>query len=119
MSEPIKYEVKDQIARVTFNRPEQHNAISYDGWLKLIEIANKIEEDSSIRSAVFLGEGEKSFSAGADIKDFETNRKDSETAKIYSKAFDGALDAIEALSVPTISMTVSYTHLTLPTIYSV
>ena len=104
MSEPIKFEVKDQIARVTFNRPEQHNAISYDGWLKLIEIANKIEEDSSIRSAVFLGEGEKSFSAGADIKDFETNRKDSETAKIYSKAFDGALDAIEALSVPTISM---------------
>ena len=89
---------------MTFNRPEQHNAISYDGWLKLIEIANKIEEDSSIRSAVFLGEGEKSFSAGADIKDFETNRKDSETAKIYSKAFDGALDAIEALSVPTISM---------------
>ena len=53
MSEPIKFEVKDQIARVTFNRPEQHNAISYDGWLKLIEIANKIEEDSSIRSAVF------------------------------------------------------------------
>ena len=104
MSEPIKFEVKDQIARVTFNRPEQHNAISYDGWLKLIEIANKIEEDSSIRSAVFLGEGEKSFSAGADIKDFETHRKDSETAKIYSKAFDGALDAIEALSVPTISM---------------
>ena len=104
MSEPITYEIRDQIAWVTFNRPEQHNAINYEGWLKLIEIVNKIKEDSSIRSVVFSGAGEKSFSAGADIKDFETHRKDSETAKTYSTAFDGALDAIEALSVPTISM---------------
>ena len=104
MSEPIKFNIENQIARVTFNRPEQHNAIRYNGWLKLIEIVNKIEEDSSIRSVVFSGGGEKAFSAGADIKDFETHRKDSKTAKTYSTAFDGALDAIEALSVPTISM---------------
>ncbi len=104
MSEPIKFNVENQIARVTFNRPEQHNAISYDGWLKLIEIVNKIEEDPSIRSVVFSGRGEKAFSAGADIKDFETHRKDSKTAKTYSTAFDGALDAIETLSVPTMSM---------------
>ena len=104
MSEPIKFKVENQIARVTFNRPDQHNAISYEGWLRLIEIVNKIEEESSIRSVIFSGEGEKAFSAGADIKDFETHRKDSVTARTYSTAFDGALDAIEALSVPTISM---------------
>ena len=104
MSEPIKFKVENQIAKVTFNRPDQHNAISYEGWLRLIEIVNKIEEDSSIRSVIFSGEGEKAFSAGADIKDFETHRKDSATARTYSTAFDGALDAIEALSVPTISM---------------
>ena len=104
MSEPIKFKVENQIARVTFNRPDQHNAISYEGWLRLIEIVNKIEEESSIRSVIFSGEGEKAFSAGADIKDFETHRKDSVTTRTYSTAFDGALDAIEALSVPTISM---------------
>ena len=57
MSEPIKFNIENQIARVTFNRPEQHNAISYEGWLKLIEIINKIAEDSSIRSVVFSGGG--------------------------------------------------------------
>ena len=104
MSEPINFNIANQIARVTFNRPEQHNAISYEGWLKLIEICNKIADDSTIRSVVFSGGGGQAFSAGADIKDFESLRKDSKTAKTYSTAFDGALDAIEALSVPTISM---------------
>ncbi len=70
MSEPITFEIRDQIAWVTFNRPEQHNAINDEGWLTLIEIVNKIKEDSSIRSVVFSGAGETSFSAGADIKDF-------------------------------------------------
>lgn len=62
---------------MTFNRPEQDNAINYDGWLKIIEIVNKTGEDSSIRATVFSGDGEKEFSAGADIIDFETHRKDS------------------------------------------
>ena len=104
MSDPIIFELNNQIARITFNRPDQHNAISYDGWLKLIELVERIKEESSVRSVIFSGAGEKAFSAGADIKDFETHRKDSKTAKIYSQAFDGALDAIEALPVPTISM---------------
>ena len=104
MSDPIIFELNNQIARITFNRPDQHNAISYDGWLKLIELVGRIKEESSVRSVIFSGAGEKAFSAGADIKDFETHRKDSKTAKIYSHAFDGALDAIEALPVPTISM---------------
>ena len=52
MSEPIKFNIENQIARVTFNRPEQHNVISYDGWLKLIEIVNKIviENKDSIKN---------------------------------------------------------------------
>ena len=104
MSDQINFEITNRVARITFNRPDQHNAISYEGWMNLIEIANKIEGDSSIRSVVLSGAGEKAFSAGADIKDFDTHRKDSKTAKTYSIAFDGALDAIEALSVPTISM---------------
>ena len=31
MTEEILFEINDGIARVTFNRPDQHNAINFDG----------------------------------------------------------------------------------------
>ena len=53
---------------------------------------------------VFTGAGDRAFSAGADIKDFKQYRINSQIAKIYADAFDGAMDAVEAMSKPTISM---------------
>ncbi len=92
------------VATVTLNRPESHNAISYRMWQRLCEVVGESGEDPAVRVVVFRGGGEKAFSAGADIKDFPENRHDSESAKRYAQAFDGALDAIDELEVPTISM---------------
>ena len=103
MTEEILFEINDGVARVTFNRPDQHNAINFDGWKKLIQIVEEIKNNQNCKVVIFTGSGGKSFSSGADIKDFETNRKDSVSAQNYSEYFDGALDAIESLSIPTIS----------------
>ncbi|MBR97887.1 MAG: enoyl-CoA hydratase [Dehalococcoidia bacterium] len=100
---PFDIKIKDRIATVIFNRPEKHNAINYEGWLKLLEEVKTLSQNKNVRAVVFSGSGGKSFSAGADIKDFEENRKDSHTAMTYSEAFDGALDAIESMPFPTIS----------------
>jgi enoyl-CoA hydratase/carnithine racemase len=94
----------DGVATVTFNRPEQRNAISYQGWLDLRRIASELEQDPEVKVVVFTGAGDEAFSAGADIKDFDRHRSDSERAKVYAEAFDGALDDIEALSKPTVSL---------------
>ena len=56
-----------------------------------------------IEAIVFKSGKPSGFIAGADIKDFEKNRQDSCSGRIYSDAFDGALDAIENMPVPTIS----------------
>jgi len=32
MAKEILLDIEDNIATVTFNRPDQHNAISYRGW---------------------------------------------------------------------------------------
>ena len=64
----------------------------------------ELEHDSDVKVVVFTGAGEAAFSAGADIKDFESYRNNSAMAKVYSEAFDGAMDAIEAISKPTISL---------------
>ncbi len=96
-------DVQEGIATITFNQPEKHNAIDYEGWKILLKEITNLSADKDIRVVVFTGAGGKSFSAGADIKDFEKNRQDSCSGRIYSDAFDGALDAIENMPVPTIS----------------
>ena len=104
MSNDILLDIQDGIATVTFNRPDQRNAIDYHGWLELRCIAIDLEDDDQVRVVVLTGAGDRSFSAGADIKDFESYRNNSTKAKMYSEAFDGAMDAVEGMSKPTISL---------------
>jgi len=104
MTQDILTVIENGIATVTFNRPRQRNAIDYHGWLELRRIALDLVADTNVKVVVFTGAGDAAFSAGADIKDFENYRNNSEKALLYSEAFDGALDAIEAISRPTISL---------------
>lgn len=104
MSDDILLSERGGIATVTFNRPRQRNAIDYHGWLELRRLALDLDADSGVKVVVFAGAGDAAFSAGADIKDFENYRNDSAKAKVYAEAFDGAMDAIEAISKPTICL---------------
>src|SRR5688500_12726264 len=65
----IVYEVRDQIAWVTMNRPESMNAISRQMARELVEACRQAEADSAVRVAVFTGAGERAFSAGMDLKE--------------------------------------------------
>ena len=38
MSRDVLFEARDGVATVTFNRPQQRNAIHYEMWLSLIHI---------------------------------------------------------------------------------
>jgi enoyl-CoA hydratase len=100
--------VADGIATVTFNRPQQRNAITYQMWLDLQRIAIDLERDPAVRVVVFTGAGDEAFSAGADIKDFDVYRDNADKARLYSQAAEGAMDRIEALSKPAICMIKGY-----------
>ena len=93
----------NSIATITFNRPEQRNAISYEMWQSLGDILADLEAETSVRCVVFRGAGGEAFSAGADIKDFDEHRYDSASAARYARAFESALDQVERLRCPTIS----------------
>ena len=108
MNTPILLDRSGSIATVTFNRPAQRNAISYEMWRSLSEIMETLENDSSIRCVVFRGAGGKAFSAGADIKDFDEHRYDSASAARYAQAFESALERIENMRCPTISAIQGY-----------
>jgi enoyl-CoA hydratase/carnithine racemase len=65
----ILFNVRDQIAFVTFNRPESMNAVNRQMARELVEACKRIEDDAGVRIAIFTGAGERAFSAGMDLKE--------------------------------------------------
>ena len=59
-----------KIATITINRPESLNALNYKTIQELSDGFGKLNDDREIRVIILTGSGEKSFVAGADIKEF-------------------------------------------------
>src|SRR5262249_44790186 len=60
----ILYDVKDQVAWVTINRPRVLNAFREQTLDELIDALKATRHDPSIACAVVTGAGDKAFSAG-------------------------------------------------------
>jgi enoyl-CoA hydratase len=62
----VLYEVKEQIAYITLNRPDKLNAITRDMRELLSDTWKRFEKDTDARVAIIHGNGE-AFCAGADL----------------------------------------------------
>jgi len=69
MADVVLYEKKENLAFITFNRPEALNALNTEVNLKVIELLDVAEADPEVRVVIFTGTGAKAFVAGADIKE--------------------------------------------------
>lgn len=63
------YEVKEQIARITVNRPQVLNALNRATVSELSAAFDVARADAAVRVLIISGAGEKSFVAGADINE--------------------------------------------------
>lgn len=68
--ENILVETNHHIVRITINRPAQLNALNKQTIEELHSALKSANEDSSVGVVILTGSGEKSFVAGADIKEF-------------------------------------------------
>lgn len=62
----IRLAVDEKVARITFARPEVHNAFNATMIAELAQVFDQVKAEVSVRVVVLTGEG-KSFCAGADI----------------------------------------------------
>jgi enoyl-CoA hydratase len=67
--ENLQFEVSNQVARITVQRPQVLNALNYKTMEELGDAFDRVREDAGVRVAILTGAGEKSFVAGADINE--------------------------------------------------
>ncbi len=68
MADPaVLYEVKERIAQITLNRPENRNSMTDDVLEGLRGAVENVIDDPDLRCVIVTGKG-KSFCAGADFK---------------------------------------------------
>ncbi len=101
-SDEILYEVRDNIGRVTFNRPEARNAFTFDMYPRLGQICANVPEDGSVRAIIMTGAGDKAFGSGTDMTQFRGFDKP-EDAWAYEDRLDDVMVQIERCQVPTIA----------------
>src|SRR5437764_4690926 len=54
----ILFDVRDGIARVTFNRPQARNAFTFQMYERVAEICQQANRDRSIKVLIFTGAGD-------------------------------------------------------------
>lgn len=98
--EYIKYEPDGHIAVIKINRPKALNALNSQVIDELSECVDAIDLDE-IRCIVITGEGERSFVAGADIKEMQALNEEEGIA--FGKKGNDVFRKIETLPIPVIA----------------
>jgi len=70
MYKTILYDVKDNVATITLNRPDAGNAFIVESYLEIKAAFEAAGSDDNVRAVVLTGAG-KHFSAGGDINRFK------------------------------------------------
>lgn len=95
-----------RVAYVTVNNPGERNALGKEGKEALIAAFRELARDEALRVAVLTGAGDRSFIAGAHIK--QMAEADVSEAEDISTRTHLACDAIRTLPVPVIARVNGY-----------
>src|SRR5450759_1860368 len=101
-TEDLLYNVENGIARLTFNRPQARNALTFAMYERMAAICETVNADRSIKAMILTGTGDKAFASGTDISQFRAF-KTSQDALDYEARIDRVLGALEQVRVPTIA----------------
>jgi enoyl-CoA hydratase/carnithine racemase len=95
--------IEGPVARILFDRPAAHNALTWTMWRELGEACRRIADDRDIRVVTLRGAGGKAFVSGTDISGFQSFTS-GEQGVAYEAEMDGYVGAVEALPQPTIAI---------------
>lgn len=101
-NDDLLYTVTDGIGRITFNRPQARNAMTFAMYERLAEICQMADTDRSIKVLILTGAGDKAFASGTDISQFRAFKSPQDSLD-YEARIDRVFGALESCRVPTIA----------------
>jgi enoyl-CoA hydratase/carnithine racemase len=90
------------VLTVTFNRPQQRNAMTWAMYEGLYEACERADADDDIRVLVLRGAGDKAFVAGTDIGQF-ADFTDGADGVAYEAKIARIVNRLEDVDVPTVA----------------
>lgn len=97
----IELTVAEGIATLTINQPKFLNALSTQVLTEIGQALDLVEQDENVHVLIVTGAGDKSFVAGANIK--EMKDKNALEAEIFSKLGNDVFTKLSTLRQPTIA----------------
>jgi enoyl-CoA hydratase/carnithine racemase len=99
VTKPIEHgvhlDVDGPIARITLDRPEQHNALRLEDVTRLRAFLDEVEGHESVRAVLVTGSGARTFCAGASLQQMESG-------EMSGQIFDTLTDRLAHLALPTV-----------------
>ena len=89
------------VARLTLNRPQAYNSLSYDLLGRLQDELARIAEDPAVRVVVVAGAG-KAFCAGHDLKEMGADLRDAPVRALFDRC-SAVMTALTRLPQPVIA----------------
>ena len=100
-SDLLLVEEKDKTVILTMNRPKVMNCLNFDLLYAIRDQIHTLQYRNDIRTVIITGAGEKSFCAGADLKERTTLTPDE--VKKFIITIRNLLTSIQNLPIPVIS----------------
>jgi enoyl-CoA hydratase/carnithine racemase len=100
-TEVLHVEKQDAVAILTLNRPDKMNALNFEALLALRAAVEELALDTAVRAVIVTGAGEKSFCAGADLKERATMTP--EQVRRFIRTIRNTMTELENLPKPVIA----------------
>lgn len=88
----LLYEKRERIAYITLNRPEVHNALSFELIQQLKEAWRDFREDPEVWVAIVTGAGDRAFTAGLDLREYREKNLPEVFLSFWRETAQGALE---------------------------
>ena len=98
----ILFKVENGIGLIKINRPDQLNALNNETIEELHQQLEEINHNNNVKVIIIIGEGDKAFVAGADIKEFSNFSKE-QGKKLAKNGQVKLFNLIENFSKPVIA----------------